>query len=277
MSAFAVFGNPIRHSRSPEIYSIFAQEFGFFQLYTRILAFRVNFDQVLKDFFNFGGIGANVTMPFKERAFFICDKLTERASIAGSVNVIKKDIHGMLLGDNTDGVGLLGDLHRLQWLSNTPEKRTKILLLGAGGASRGVIFPLLQFGCQIEIINRTLSRAQKIVDFYKHVGDISLAVLKDDDSNDVCEYDLIINATDSSWVYSQHPILPVRYITPLVACYDMSYQTGKNATPFISWCQDHGASYCSDGLGMLVRQAAYSFLFWHGVFPSVISALNKLR
>ncbi|AEI74890.1 Shikimate dehydrogenase [Candidatus Moranella endobia PCVAL] len=266
MDTYAVFGNPIHHSRSPYIHALFATLTGLSHPYKRVMAPLESFEHTLWHFFEAGGLGANITLPFKERAFSLCDKLTERGLLAGAVNTIKKLPDGSYLGDNTDGIGLVSDLKRLHIL----RQDSRVLLIGAGGATRGVIQPLLAYGCQIVLTNRTFSRAQKLVDFYH--SDISALPLEQLRTPD---YDLIINAT-STGVQGNIPILPVSVITPVVCCYDMFYQPGGD-TPFITWCRRHGALICADGLGMLVGQAASAFLLWHGVLPPILPVLKILR
>lgn len=267
METFAVFGNPINHSRSPRIHALFAAETGITHPYGRVLAPLEGFEQTLRQFFDTGGLGANITLPFKERAFSLCDQLTERGAMAGAVNTIKQQPDGSLLGDNTDGIGLVSDLQRLNLL----RQDSCVLLVGAGGAARGVILPLLAYGCKAVLTNRTFPRAQELVGFYHPMGDISALPLERLDTPD---YDLIINAT-STGVQGSIPPLPASLITSSVCCYDMYYQQGD--TPFITWGRRHGALRCADGLGMLVGQAASSFLLWHGVLPSVLPVLQTLR
>lgn len=267
METYAVFGNPIKHSKSPQIHALFAGQTGIEHTYGRVLAPYDTFEQSLRTFFAGGGKGANITMPFKERAFALCDQLTERASQAGAVNTVKKQDDGSLLGDNTDGIGLLMDLRRLQLVR--PESR--ILLVGAGGAARGVILPLLSYGCSIMLTNRTFARAQELVSFYHHVGDITASPL---DKLANPDFDLIINATTSG-VHGEIPALAASLVTESVNCYDMYYQQGL--TPFLQWCTRQGAKRYADGLGMLVAQAAYSFLLWHGVLPDIEPVLEQLR
>ncbi|UVK77320.1 MAG: shikimate dehydrogenase [Sodalis sp. Fle] len=266
MDNFAVFGNPIKHSRSPQIHALFAAETGISHSYAQVLTSLENFEQMLRQFFNTGGLGANITMPFKERAFALCDHLTERAVMSRAVNTVKKYPDGSLLGDNTDGIGLISDLQRLDLLF----QENRVLIVGAGGAARGVILPLLSFGCRLVLTNRTFSRAQELVSFYRHLGDISAVPL---DKLTSADYDLIINAT-SLGVHGKAPALQGSLITPAVSCYDMFYQDGD--TPFISWCRQQGAKRCAGGLGMLVGQAAYAFLLWHGVLPPILSVLEQL-
>lgn len=267
IDTYAVFGNPISHSRSPQIHALFAQQTGVTHPYGRVLAPEDAFERILRDFFTAGGKGANITMPFKERACAFCDQLTARASQAGAVNTIKKSVDGTFLGDNTDGIGLLADLQRLDLIR--PDDR--ILLIGAGGAARGVIQPLLSYGCSIVLTNRTFNRAQELVSCYQHTGEIGARPLAELASP---EFDLIINATTSG-VHGEIPALANELIAPAVRCYDMFYQRGL--TPFLHWSAAQGAARYSDGMGMLVAQAAYAFLLWHGVLPQIEPVLSQLR
>ncbi|SUH34574.1 shikimate 5-dehydrogenase [Salmonella enterica subsp. enterica] len=157
METYAVFGNPIAHSKSPFIHQQFAQQLDIVHPYGRVLAPINNFINTLDAFFAAGGKGANITVPFKEEAFARSDELTERASLAGAVNTLKRLEDGRLLGDNTDGIGLLSDLKRLNFI----RPGWRILLIGAGGASRGVLLPLLSLDCAVTITNRTASRAKR--------------------------------------------------------------------------------------------------------------------
>ncbi len=267
MDSYAVFGNPIDHSKSPRIHALFASQTGIEHPYGRVLAPVGTFEQTLTEFMRAGGKGANITMPFKERAFSLCKKLTERASVAGAVNTVRKEPDGTLLGDNTDGAGLLMDLQRLDLISH----RSRILLVGAGGAARGVILPLLAYGCQVVLTNRTFGRAEELVGFYQHVGDLSAVPM---DQLAGLEFDLVINATTSG-IHGDVPALPEGLIYAGINCYDMFYQQGP--TPFLQWCIRQGAERFADGLGMLVGQAAYSFLLWHGVLPNIDAVLAELR
>ncbi|MEA9393290.1 shikimate dehydrogenase [Acerihabitans sp. TG2] len=267
MDTYAVFGNPIKHSRSPQIHAWFASQTGITHPYGRILAEPDAFETTLLRFFTAGGQGANITMPFKERAFALCHQLTERAAQAGAVNTVKKQADGSLLGDNTDGIGLLADLQRIGLIRHD----SRILLIGAGGAARGVILPLLSYGCSIVVTNRTFKRAQELEIFFQHVGIITARPLNELSSPD---FDLIVNATTSG-VHGEIPALVPTLITPAVHCYDMFYQSGL--TPFLQWCVAQGAGESADGLGMLVGQAAYSFMLWHGVLPDIEPVLAQLR
>ncbi|MCR3756016.1 MAG: shikimate dehydrogenase [Sodalis sp. Psp] len=267
MDTFIVFGNPIKHSQSPRIHELFAAETGIHHSYGRMLVPLDKFELALRQFFDMGGLGANITLPFKEFTFSLCDQLTERASLAGAVNTVKKQPDGTLLGDNTDGIGLVSDLQRLNLL----HQDSRVLLVGAGGAARGVILPLAAYCCKVVLTNRTFLRAQELIRFYHHLDNISALPL---DCLYSQEYNLIINAT-SAGILGDVPVLPASLITPTVCCYDMFYQKGD--TPFIAWCRQQGVRRCADGLGMLVGQAAYAFLLWHGVFPSILPVLETLR
>lgn len=266
MQNYAVFGNPISHSKSPRIHQLFAEQTGIPHPYERICAPVNGFAQSIADFLAHNGVGANVTLPFKEQAYDLVDELTERASLAGAVNTIKKLEDGRLLGDNTDGIGLLRDLERL----HLTRPGDRILLVGAGGAARGVILPLLSFGCSLTITNRTLNKAETLATIFQHAGEIRAQAM---DKLEV-EYDLIINAT-SSGVDGAIPALPSTLISNTIRCYDMFYQAGH--TPFLQWCQQHGATKMADGLGMLVGQAAYSFFLWHEVLPDVVPVISTLK
>ena len=221
----------------------------------------------LNAFFAEGGKGANVTVPFKEEAFARADELTERASLAGAVNTLKRLEDGRLLGDNTDGIGLLSDLERLSFI----RPGARVLLIGAGGASRGVLLPLLSMDCAVTIVNRTASRAEELAQLFSHTGSVQAVGM---DELDNYSFDLIINAT-SSGISGEVPAIPTSLIHSSVYCYDMFYQQGN--TPFLSWCAEHGAKQYADGLGMLVGQAAHAVLLWHGVLPQIEPVIKSMQ
>lgn len=267
MDLYAVFGNPISHSKSPRIHALFAQQTGITHPYGKILAPLDAFEHTLDAFFDAGGMGANVTVPFKEQAYARADQLSERAALSGAVNTLKKCEDGSLLGDNTDGIGLLSDLERLGMI----QPGARILLLGAGGAARGVILPLLSYGCSIVIANRTFAKAEQLAQLFSHRGEIkaeTFAALGEP------HFDVIINAT-ASGLQGDIPAIPSSLITPDVRLYDMFYQQGL--TPFLSWGSQLGAAQWSDGLGMLVGQAAHAFMLWHGVMPDIAPVLVALK
>ncbi|UAJ65232.1 shikimate dehydrogenase [Candidatus Schneideria nysicola] len=275
MDDFAVFGNPIEHSKSPVIHAFFAKELKISHSYCRILAPLNNFEDTIKNFFNQGGLGANITVPFKERAFDICHQFTDSALLTRVVNTIKKQKDGYLLGENTDGIGLINDLQRLDFL----HKNSKILLIGAGGAAKGVLPLLANFSKSIIVTNRTLIHADKLIQFYQERGISNIYTVSLNEVHLVNNIDLIINAT-SCGIYGKIPTLPDYLINKSVRCYDMFYNTISDVysdTPFLSWCRQRGAIYCADGLGMLVAQAAYAFLLWHGILPPIDKLLNQLR
>lgn len=267
METYAVFGNPIAHSKSPFIHQQFAQQLNITHPYGRVLAPLDDFVNTLNAFFAQGGKGANVTVPFKEEAFARADELTERAALAGAVNTLKRLEDGRLLGDNTDGIGLLSDLERLSFI----RPGLRILLLGAGGATRGVLLPLLSMDCSVTIANRTASRAQELAQLFAHTGSVQALGL---DALEGHKFDLIINAT-SSGINGEIPAIPASLIHPSLYCYDMFYQKGD--TPFLAWCQLHGAKQCADGLGMLVGQAAHAVLLWHGVLPEIEPVIEQMK
>lgn len=266
METYAVFGNPVSHSKSPVIHQLFAQQLQIAYPYGRILAPKDGFISTLNTFFAAGGKGANVTMPFKSEAFARADELTDRAALTGAVNTLKQLDDGRLLGDNTDGIGLLSDLERLGFIR--PDCR--VLLIGAGGAARGVLLPLLSRGCLVTIVNRTELRAQELAKNFAHTGTIRAMKIESLPGH---SFDLIINAT-SSGVSGDIPAISPSLIHPAVYCYDMFYQKGD--TPFLLWCRKHGAKTCADGLGMLVAQAAHAVLLWHGVLPDISPVIKTL-
>jgi len=267
MESYAVFGNPIAHSKSPFIHQQFAQQLRIDHPYGRVLAPVDDFVNTLNAFFAAGGKGANITVPFKEEAFARADALTERAALAGAVNTLKRLEDGRLLGDNTDGTGLLSDLERLGFI----KPGFRILLIGAGGAARGVLLPLLSLGCTVTITNRTFSRADALANVFKHTGSVKAVAI---DHLADHKFDLIINAT-SSGISGEIPAIPTSLVHPQVYCYDMFYQKGN--TPFLDWCEQHGAKQCADGVGMLVSQAAHAVLLWHGVLPETAAVINQLK
>jgi shikimate dehydrogenase len=263
---YAVFGNPIGHSKSPFIHRLFAQQTAESMQYEAILAPVDAFAEHWHAFVAAGGKGANVTVPFKEQAFRLAEQLTARASTAGAVNTLYFDQHGQLWGDNTDGIGLVTDLQRLGVM--LLEKR--MLLLGAGGASRGVIGPLLTAGVsEVVLANRTVEKAQAIAArFPGQVVACALTAIPD------LEYQLIINAT-SSGLAGERPEFAAQHLSNCELAYDMLY--AKTPTPFLLWCQQQGVPMIADGLGMLVGQAAEAFRIWRGKSPAVAPVLEALK
>ena len=254
---FAVVGHPIEQSRSPELHHAFAKKTGIDLNYSKRLAPLDGFEANIKAFFAEGGIGMNVTVPFKEQAFTQCQVLTERAKIAKAVNTLWMQ-DGKLHGDNTDGQGLVDAIKALDWkLDNTD-----ILIIGAGGATRGVIYPLVQAGVKkIVIANRTLARAEQLVDDLKDaVPQATLAVISLDDL--AGEFDLVINATSAS-LSGDALVLPETL--QFKYAYEMAY--GKPSS-FLDQAKARGIP-TSEGYGMLVGQAIESFSIWNGVKPAL--------
>ncbi len=268
MDQYWVVGHPIKHSKSPEIHQAFAAQTQQVMEYSKHQLPLDGFEIEIAQFFTLGGQGCNVTVPFKEKAYHYATRLTERARLAGAVNTLKKLENGDILGDNTDGEGLVQDL-----LNNgVPLKQKRILLLGAGGAVRGVILPLLKQNPAILMIaNRTESKAQQLALDFQDYGSITALSLEDCASLQV---DVIINAT-SSGLAGTRPDLSDSVIHPEVTCYDMLYSA--NSTPFNQWAIECGAKRALDGLGMLVGQAAESFYLWRGVRPLTAPVLSTLR
>ncbi|KGJ94774.1 shikimate dehydrogenase [Colwellia psychrerythraea] len=263
---YRVFGNPIEHSRSPDIHHIFAEKSQQSIDYQKQLVDIEDFSNAVSGFIHQGGKGANVTVPFKEQALIIADELTERASLAGAVNTLSFR-EGKIFGDNTDGEGLVQDLIA----NNVILKQSRILLLGAGGAARGVLLPLLaQTPHSIVVANRTVSKAEILC---QHFADKRLSACGFQDLEQQ-QFDVIINATSASLSGSLPPI-PISLISQNVVCYDMVY--GKDLTPFLRWAKENGAIKVIDGLGMLVGQAAVSFEVWRGIAPEVRSVIDSLR
>ncbi|MEM7250543.1 MAG: shikimate dehydrogenase [Pseudomonadota bacterium] len=264
---YAVVGNPIGHSKSPVIHSRFAEQTGQDLVYEALLAPIGEFPAFLNEFRATGGRGLNVTVPFKEDAFAACDERSDRAALARAVNTIWFDgdcVHG----DNTDGVGLVTDLEVNQRITLA---NTKILLVGAGGATRGVLAPLLEAGpSEVMIVNRTRARAVALVD---ELADLRVRACGFGELGSVA-YDSIINAS-AAGLDGEAPPLPFAALAVGGTCYDMVY--GPQTTPFLRWAQAAGADHRVDGLGMLVEQAAESFRRWRGVRPSTQPVINELR
>ncbi len=264
---YAVFGNPIGHSKSPFIHTLFARQTNQTMDYTAKLAPADGFVAAAKDFFAHGGRGCNITVPFKEDAYQFADRLTERAQLAGAVNTLKKLDDGEILGDNTDGEGLVQDLMQYQ----VPLKGAKILLIGAGGAARGVIKPLLdKEPASITVTNRTFSKAEQLAESFQHLGNVDALPMSEISS----EFDVIINSTSASLGGELPAVSPVIFGSSSVA-YDMMY--GKGLTIFNHWALENGCAHAYDGLGMLVGQAAESFMLWRGLRPGTKQILRELR
>jgi shikimate dehydrogenase len=272
---YCVFGNPVGHSKSPAIHAQFARQTGEDLVYEARLAPLDGFAAAVRDFIADGGRGANVTVPFKEEAFRLCDTLSVRAQLAGAVNTLTFT-DGHIAGDNTDGAGLVRDL-----MENlrTPLAGRRILLLGAGGAARGALGPLLeQLPATLVVANRTAARADELVRPFaaRHAqtrlvggGFDTLADLAGGEA-----FDIVVNATSAS-LAGEAPPLPAAIFAPGALAYDMMY--GKGDTAFLALAHKLGAARLADGLGMLVGQAAEAFFVWRGVRPETLPVLAALR
>jgi shikimate dehydrogenase len=266
--SYGLFGHPVKHSWSPFIHGMFARQTDQDMVYRLYDSPPERFRSEVLEFFADGGLGLNVTLPHKQAAADLVNELTPRAQQANAVNTIVRD-DLTLIGDNTDGTGLVIDLKinlKLEWT------RPRILLLGAGGAARGVIGPLLELEPRTLVIaNRTAERAVLLAAEFGALGPVrgcQFAEVADRD------FDVIINATAAS-LRGEVPPVPTSIVGPHTTCYDMAYGAGE--TPFTEWGRDLGAQRCAQGWGMLVEQAAESFRVWRSIRPDTTPVLEALR
>lgn len=268
---YAVVGNPISHSKSPRIHSLFAAQTGEPVEYTAIQAPLDRFEDTVIGFFDRGGRGLNVTVPFKEQAWAMASKRTWRAEKAGASNTLFVDQQGQLNADNTDGAGLVTDLSKNHGVALAGRR---ILILGAGGAVRGVLGPLLaEKPHTVVIANRTLAKARALADrFADEAGEIQLRGCGFDQPTGV--FDLVINGTSAS-LQGKLPPMSQAVIGSDTLVYDMMYS--PDTTPFNRWALDNGAKAAMDGLGMLIEQAAEAFAVWRGVRPDTAPVIEALR
>lgn len=265
---YAVVGNPVSHSKSPQIHSTFARQTHQDLHYQSILVEPGGFDGFLDEFQQQGGRGLNVTLPFKGDAWRTMDELTPRAARAESVNTISFSGDGKRMGETTDGCGLVRDLSN----NDIELKNTRLLLLGAGGAIRGVLPDLIGSGPQnITIVNRTYSRAVDLVEKFSEISILNTVPLEELQGQ---QFDVVINGTAASLSGELLPV-PDDILAGNAACYDMAY--GDADTIFVQWAKAHGATVALDGLGMLVEQAAESFYIWRGVRPDTKPVIEMLR
>ncbi|WP_166268657.1 shikimate dehydrogenase [Marinobacter caseinilyticus] len=268
---YAVVGHPISHSKSPRIHSLFAEQTGEAVEYTAIQAPLDGFESTVTTFFSQGGRGLNVTVPFKEQAWRMAARRTWRAEKAGAANTLYLDSEGVLTADNTDGAGLVRDLRHNHQL---PLAGQRILVLGAGGAVRGVLGPLLaERPAAVVIANRTAAKAQALADlFAADRADTELTGCGFDGPDSA--FDLIINGTSASLQGDVPPIAPA-VVGPDTTVYDMMY--APTLTAFNRWALEAGAARALDGFGMLIEQAAESFQAWRGVRPDTAPVMAALR
>ena len=266
---YAVVGYPVKHSRSPFIHGMFAKQTGQKMRYLLMEVAPENLATEVPRFFAEGGKGLNITVPHKEAIIPLLKYRTPRAEFAGAVNTVLQMQDGALMGDNTDGVGLLNDLrNNLQF--DLKDKR--ILMLGAGGAARGVIAPLLQQHLEeLVIANRNVERATQLVNEFNSLGTISAVGFSELKPQ---PFDLIINATSAS-LQGEMPQLQDSIVGANTLCYDMAY--GKDDTVFTLWGRQRGAAQAVQGWGMLVEQAAEAFFLWRGVRPDTVPVLLALQ
>jgi shikimate dehydrogenase len=269
MDKYAVIGNPIEHSRSPQIHGAFAEQTGEAVEYGRILGSLDDFPSDVRRFLAEGGLGLNVTVPFKEQAWRLADELSPGAHAAGAVNTLIRLENNQLRGDNTDGTGLVRDLTVNQGFRLQGKR---LLILGAGGAVRGVIRPLLeQQPKRLIIANRTASKAYTLASGVAAHGQVAGCGL---DELEGMQFDLIINAT-AAGLAGEVPDIPGSALAKGGWCYDMLYS--NQATAFQTWGYEHKAARALDGLGMLVEQAAESFRLWRGILPETAEVIAMLR
>jgi shikimate dehydrogenase len=263
---YAVIGNPVAHSKSPQIHAAFARQTGQDLTYERLLAPTHAFIETASAFRARGGRGLNVTLPFKGEAFRFATQLSERARAAEAVNTLKFEGNA-IFGDNTDGAGLVNDLARNLGCAVAGRR---VLLLGAGGAARGVIKPLLERQpARLVLANRTLGKAQLLAQSFGgglEAGTYAALAGR--------QFDLVVNATSAS-LAGELPPLPPGVFAPGALAYDMVY--GRDETPFLAFARGEGAAALADGLGMLVEQAAESFFIWRGLRPDTAPVLKLLR
>lgn len=260
-----IFGNPVAQSKSPQMQMQFADNVGIQLDYQKVLAPLEDFEGALQEWVNKGILGANITIPFKEEVMRLCDELTEEARLAKAVNTIRIGANGKISGHNTDGIGLLRDITEVKGFQLSGKR---VLILGAGGAVRGILKPLLDcMPNEVVITNRTLSRAEGLAEEFSEFGRIKAEAWNHLNG----EFDFIINATSAS-LQSTFPVLPRGLITSETIGYDLVY--GSEPTSFMLYFQSEGGGEIFDGLGMLIEQGVYAFEFWFGKKPTLNGILE---
>ena len=269
LDRYAVIGNPISHSKSPFIQNQFAKQTGEALIYSTLLAPIERFAQTVEDFRDSGGKGLNVTVPFKEDAWHFAGELTDLAQRAGAVNTLIFHDDGKITGANTDGIGIVHDIQQNHHIQLADKK---ILILGAGGAVKGVLQPLLAENPEhIFIANRTVEKAIKLAEDFSDLGNLQGGGFADINN----QYDLIINGTAAS-LQGEVPTIPDNCLAPKGSCYDMMYSADTD-TAFVTWAKQHNAQKALDGLGMLIEQAAESFYLWRSVRPNTQEIFKAFR
>lgn len=264
---YAVIGDPIKHSRSPVIHTVFAAATGQHMTYEAIRVTPEKLENMIQRFGRNGGRGLNVTVPHKSGIVMLVDKLSDHAATAGAVNTVTITEDG-IVGDNTDGIGLVRDLLRnRRW--GLADKR--LLILGAGGATRGIVQPLLEEQVAgIVIANRSVEKANALAAHFSSMGNVQSA--RFDALSNYEAFDLVINAT-SAWLQGEQLQFPDNIVNEYTACYDLAYGTAQ--TPFLSWAKSLGSERLATGWGMLVEQAAESFRLWRGVMPDTQAVIAR--
>ena len=266
MDVYGVIGNPINHSKSPKIHLLFGQQVDHDIYYQKIPATDENFIATTERFFTEGGKGLNITVPFKEKAFQLADSLSKNAQICGAVNTFTFSEDGRIHGESTDGIGLIIDLKNNQ----ISLENTRILILGAGGATRGIIPMIFASSVgSVVLCNRTMAKAELLQEEFLPYGEIICQTSEQLSG----KFDLIINATSAS-LSGQIPDMPDSII-PRSVCYDLSYSYGD--TPFQRWTKQNNSLKSLQGWGMLVEQAAESFYIWRGVRPKTKEIIQRLQ
>jgi shikimate dehydrogenase len=273
LDQYAVMGNPVAHSLSPLIHTEFARQTHQNLNYQAIEVEPGRFAEAVSTFFVQGGKGLNVTVPFKQEAWELAQTLSPDAEIAGAVNTLLQDSSGKLQGHNTDGIGLVRDIK--DNLGASLQGKT-VLILGAGGATRGILLPILrEQPARVIIANRTASKAELLAADFSQYGPVKARAFQDLDD---LQADWLINATSAS-LKGELPPLSASVIDTGSACYDLMYskRNSKQGTPFCAWAQNNGAALVADGLGMLVEQAAEAFYLWRGLRPQTRPVISALR
>jgi shikimate dehydrogenase len=264
-----VIGSPIRHSRSPLIHRLFAEQCGLALRYEKCEVAPGALRAALADFIAAGILGVNVTVPLKEEAWALADSASERARLAEAANVLSLAPDGRVRADNTDGLGLLADFAA----QGIAVEGRRVLLLGAGGAARGVVPALLDRGvASLVLANRTPARAIELVTAFARLGPIAQAAV---DAEFAQPFDVVVNGTSIGVASAGQFAIAPSALGPATVCYDLVY--GSAETPFLRWARERGVARRVDGLGMLVEQAAESFRLWRGVMPDTEPVYRALR
>jgi shikimate dehydrogenase len=265
---YALVGHPVQHSRSPLIHQLFARQTGDSMTYELIDATEAQFETAVKGFRAAGGKGLNVTVPHKEAAFELSDRVGDEAATAGAVNTLSFE-GNVIRGDNTDGIGFMRDLTVNQSLTVAGRR---VLILGAGGAARGILGPLIAAEpAALVLANRTPERAQRLAERFAALGEIHVCTF--DDLAGAGVFDILVNAT-SAGLKGEQPPFPGSLVEAWSCCYDLAYSLKD--TPFVEWARRHGAGRAVQGWGMLVEQAAESYRIWRGNRPDTAPILKQL-